>query len=179
MEELIKAEMALIGTRLKTLRENLSIEKKELKDAITISVGTITNIEKGTGFNGDSIIRLAYFFSLTLAELADKNYKIPGGPVLKEKIIAFRELHNLPKLSLLYKAPEIKIVVEQWLLPSGFFDLERTVEEILSKCSEYNFNYSSSSMSNELKKLSVLEKIDRIPSGGRIFLYKKVVKEKD
>lgn len=162
-----------IGKRIKTLRKYLNIEQQELADATNISKGTINSIENGIGFTGDYIIAISFFFGMELSELVS-TLPIPLELELKDKIRKFRKKHGLPSLTLLNKTPEIKIAIEHRLLRSNFFDTSRTIQEIIIRCAEDDFKYNSSSVSNVMKELVAEKKIERILSGKKNFLYRKI-----
>ena len=172
MEVLIKKQLDDIGRRVKALRKALSINKDELAEAINISEGTINNIENGSGFSADSILKVAYFFAMTLSQLVNTHEIIPTRAELKKQITDFRVLNKLDIPKCLNKTPEIGIELRQLLDNSDFFNTARTIKEIIARFAEDEIMFNGPSISNELKKLSEEGKIERIPSGGKNFLYK-------
>jgi transcriptional regulator with XRE-family HTH domain len=173
VNELINTEKIEIGSRVRKLRELLSLTREQLAFTVGVSSQTLRSIESGKGFTGDYILAISHFFGMELSELVSYKQELPTEIAFRERIKIYHRKHNSSLSEILNSPPTLKAVIEFRLLKTNFLSKHKTVQEISEYIKEeYDLIFPSSIISQALST-AVKNKWLVRKAEGRIYLYKK------
>jgi DNA-binding XRE family transcriptional regulator len=172
VKEIINKEKEEIGSRIRELRELLSLTRGQLAPAIGMTGQTLMSIELGKGFTGDYILAISHFFGMELSELAAYESPLPHEDIFRSKIKAYHKKHNSDAASVLDSPPTLKALIQFRLVKSDFLRSKaRSVKEITEFFTEeYKLTFKSSIVSQALIT-AVKEGLLKRKPEGRNFLY--------
>jgi|GEM_PF-1264353 len=152
MEEFIKAKKIILGQKFEQYRNLLGYTKAEFATLIALSPSTINNIEKGNGFNSNSLLLYSYYLGLNASEILDINVKLPEPKQFKadfdkkaEEInpIDFKKVRDARKT--------LKNIIEQLASDKLYFKSGKIVDVVRKDLkSEFDKDYESSVISQAL-----------------------------
>lgn len=161
------------GLRIKRIRELLGYTEADFGKLITLTENTIINIEKGEGFNSNTISIISFYTGISLKDIFDFTGKLPDAINLKRAFLRNVKKHNNEALDkILNRRTTIKAIIEELVSDTDYFKTPRRTKEIKEHIhNEYNKNTSSSIISQALSNAHNSNLLKRTRSGVRNYAY--------
>jgi transcriptional regulator with XRE-family HTH domain len=153
MEEKNEILFSLLGesiflkasNRLKVVREILKLSVHKVSSLSGISTATIERIESGKNRPTIELFHpLIFFYGFTLPNFFNFDKPLPSADKLKAQLIKFHKAHGSDAYIKLFKDPKLIDLLEEELIPSGYFETWRDVPEVQQYCHDtYGYHYPS------------------------------------
>lgn len=164
-------DRSILGKKIKTLREAVGISQHDFSSMIDISKRSLASIELGaTNISVALLSVISSFYNLTIEKLTDENLNVPDN--FREKIISLHK-DNTAYQIILNKRPNLTYAISYKLLKENFLNNPKEINEIRSFFEKNGWNYLGTSISNALKRMHNLIKIEPHPTKKGTFVYSK------
>ena len=162
---------SIIGNNIRMIRKELGLSLLKFSILTGLSKATVVNIESGkTGYNLNLLDKIVAFTKFSLSDLANENFSLKNG--FREAMIKEYRT-NYEVNAILIEKPEISYAINHIILNSVFFTEPQEIKAIRNYLSALNWEYNSSSISNALKRLPDIIKMERHPTKKGTFVYSK------
>lgn len=132
-------------TRLIEIREALNLSVYAVSKAADVFRTTIDRIEKSEATPTLEILfPLIHFYGFTLPNFFNFDKPLPSADKLKSQLIKFHKAHGSDAYLKLFKDPKLIDLLEEELIPVGYFKSWRDVQEVQQYCRDtYGYSYPS------------------------------------
>lgn len=161
----------IIGRNIKALREAVALSQHDFSSLIEISKRSLASIEAGTAnSNFELVQKVLEFFNYKIENIVKNKLKISEN--FREQLIDFHK-NNRHFLNILSKKPNLTYAINYKLLKTNFLSKPREVNDIKLFFEELGWLYLGTSISNALKRMPDLIRIETHPTKKGTFVYSK------
>lgn len=173
MMKYITEQKKKCGLRIKRIRELLGYTEADFGKLMGLTENTIINIEKGDGFNSNTISIVSYYTGISLKDIFDFTGDLPNVVNLKYTFLKnVKKYNNETLIKLLNRRITIKAIIEELVNKTSYFKTPKRIKEIREYIhNEYNKNASSSIVSQALSNAYNDKLLKRTRDGMRNYSY--------
>lgn len=155
MQNYIQDQKEKTGIRLTRILSILELESSQFAKLTNLAANTILNIEKGKGFNSNTLLTISFYTGLSLSELLNfDSFEIKENE-LKKTFWKNIENYNYTKyLNYQKTSTTINDVIQKLINETTFFSTPKKTGEVKKKIKkDYSLDLTSSSISQALSDL--------------------------
>lgn len=168
---MINTARGIIGNNVRLIRKELGLSLLNFSILTELSKATVVNIENSkTGYNLNLLDKIVSFTKFSLRDLTNENFSVRND--FREKMIKLYS-KNDEFYAILNEKPEISYALRRKILDTNFLIAPKEVKDIRNHLLSFNWSYKGSSISNALKRMPDLIRIEHHPTKKGTFLYSK------
>lgn len=142
---LSKDSSSKLSDKMRSIREALKLSIHTVSRVSGIQYNTIDRIEKlKVSASVETIFPLIFFYGFSLSDFFDFDKQLPSADKLKAQLIKFHKTNGSDAYLKLFKDPKLIDLLEEELIPSGYFKISHDVAEVQQHCRDtYGYHYPS------------------------------------
>lgn len=160
----------IIGKNVAEIRDAIGLSQKDFASLADISRATLINIESGNKpIKVASLDKISGFSTIGLDKLSKRGFKPPVN--LREKLLQLYK--NSPEIYVtLNGTPSIPYIIKYKVIRTDFLNTPKERGKIVKFIDDnYGWKISGNSLTNALKRMPDLIKIEPHPTKGRTNVY--------